>query len=416
MIFRSGRYGLVFVIVTLLLSSGGHADTPIANERFKLRGFTTIGAVKGGDEYLGFREELSRAGTFDGDWSAKAGSILGLQLDAKISQKFSSAVQVVAKDRIEHSLSEAVEWAYLRYRLNPSITLRAGRIGTDIFMLSDHRNIGFAYLWVRPPGEFYSILSFHHFDGADITYITPLGSGSFMGKFQYGKTKNTFTSSGDIYDFKLNPGISASLGWENELWSTRVSVASVKVDSQKYIPRTELLAQNLLAVSTFWPEAEQQAQDLEAEGLTNIYYAIGLSFTPQNWHIQSEVGHIDSEIAAYGSLLSGYLSVGRELGPTTVYGILAKAKKSDSRHHIGDAPPGLEPLQTALQALYHRTQINQQTASLGIRWNIRYDVAIKAQWDHTEVSAYGASLWDQRTTITEDRSLNTYTINLNYVF
>ena len=166
-------------LLTCAFASGAFCPVSTADvieeQRFRVSGFATLGAVKSGDEDLGFRQGLYQEGVFDGDWSLKSNSNLGLQLDANINDRLSATVQLVGRTRVENNLENSLEWAFLRYRATQSITVRAGRLGPNNYMLSDYRNIGFAYLWVRPPTEFYSIISFDHLDGLDVAYSSAAG-------------------------------------------------------------------------------------------------------------------------------------------------------------------------------------------------------------------------------------------------
>jgi hypothetical protein len=73
-------------------------------------------------------------------------------------------------------------------------------------------------------------------------------------------------------------------------------------------------------------------------------------------------------------------------------------------------------LYRSTQEFYDRSPIDQHTLSLGVRWDLREDLALKMQWDHHWVAAYGGGLWIQEQPLTEDRELNTLSANLNFVF
>ncbi len=416
-----------FITLICACLSGGlstYSSAEVVQEqRIRVSGFTTLGLVNSSDDDIGFLQNLNQEGVFDDDWSLKSNSNLGLQLDATLNDKFSATVQLVGKDRAENGLEESLDWAFLRYRVLQSTTIRIGRVGPNNFMLSDYRNIGFAYLWVRPPTEFYSILSFDHLDGMDVVYSTVVGSGTLTGTIQLGKTASTFERNSEAYDVKLNPAFSGSLAWENNFWQTRFSIALVEFDSEKYIPGTEDLALALEGVSALWPEAEDYRKKLESDGKRSEYYSLGVAYTPEKWQIQSEISYIDTAVDPYGTIRTGYLSVGRHIAQSTVYLMWAKAKRGEGRTTISAPPtvglpwqPLLDGVQQATQYLYDAFQVDQQTASLGVRWNILYNLAAKAQWDHSRVEAYGAGFWEQKAPPTKDKTVNTYTINLNYVF
>lgn len=414
---RQAKAPFIIFFMLVQIGAANHSSAEgIEPSRFRFSGFTTLGVVKGGDEDLGFTQDLNREGVFDGDMSFKSNSNLGLQLDATIDRQWSVGVQVIAEDRVENSLAKSLNWAFIRYRFSPNTTVKLGRLSTDIFMLSEYRKTGFAYLWVRPPSEFYTPVAFDHFDGMDMTYSSNAGSGTFTGKVQIGNTKNTFSRDGESYDLKISPSASISLTWENELWLYRASIAAAKLDADQYLPGTEPLAAALETYQPFWPEATYYLQSLEAKDARFDYYSIGIAYTPELWQVKSEINYVKTDIGAYGDLYGGYLSVGRNIGPTTVYAMAAKSAKTNNVKQVSAAPPGLEPLQDGLQFFYSSINIDQVTGSLGVRWDVRYDTAIKAQWDRTSIAKYSAGLWDQRNVLEKDRILNTYTININYVF
>ena len=414
-----------FLIVAAISGSvcTASAADAIEEQRFRVSGFATLGAVKSGDEDLGFTQGLYQEGVFDGDWSLKSNSNIGLQLDATINDRLSAAVQLVGKTRVENNLENSIEWAFLRYRASQSITFRAGRLGPNNYMLSDYRNIGFAYLWVRPPTEFYSILSFDHLDGLDVAYTTAAGSGTFRGGLQLGKTSSTFQRADELYDVKINPLVSATLVWENDVWQALISAAMIEFDSDKYVPGTEQLAEAMEAVSALWPDSETYRKSLESAGKRSKYYSLSWSYSPEEWQVQSEISYFDTGVDPYGTYRTGYLSVGRHIGPSTVYVMWAKADRGEDRTLIEPPPtvglpwqPLLDGIYAGTQYLYDALQVDQNTTTLGVRWNILYNLAAKAQWDHTRVNAYGSGFWDQRTIPADDRTIDTFTINLNYVF
>ena len=132
-----------------------HASDEPALGSTSISGFATIGLVQAGDEDYGFTRDLTRSGVFDQDNSVKQDSLLGIQLDSSFTQDWSATAQMVFRDRFDDSFEEHLEWAFVRYRANDEWSFRVGRTVVDLFALSDYRNVGFAYLWARPPVEFY---------------------------------------------------------------------------------------------------------------------------------------------------------------------------------------------------------------------------------------------------------------------
>ncbi len=423
-----GQHGLSLLLGILLILLAGNAAAEFGNDRVRVSGFGTLALTFGGDEDLGFRRDMYREGLYNHEPSLFADSIAGLQVDARLTDSLDAALQLVGKDRADDNLEDSVEWAFLRYRLNPDWTVRAGRMGFDIYMLSEYRSLGFSYLWTRPPLEFYAPVAFDSFDGADITYSTPAGDGTLRAKLYAGKTKNNFVVLGNLLEVKLEPIYGASLSWESERWQVRLGVAPNRIsDDHDVFPGTEPLVAGLEAVLPFWPEAQRYIDRLSIEEPYVYYYSAGIAFNDKPWVIQSEIAYVDSDLGMLPAMSNGYLSVGRQIGEVTLFGMLSAVRDQGDRDVLPPAPvypfPGMEMLnlqlaamQQGLQMLFDATHLSQTTLSTGLRWDLRYDMALKMQMDHTRVDAYGAGLWDREFTPGKERAINTVSLNLNYVF
>ena len=411
--FRS----LSFILVLLLGSSVCIAKEATLGKRFRLSGFGTLALTRGGNEDLGFRRNINQEGTFDGDWSIAADSLLGLQLDILGNERFSGAVQLVGKDRIDDNLDDSLTWAFVRYRFNPDWTLRAGRIGYDLFMLSDYRDVGFAYLWTRPPTEFYTPLSFDSFDGVDLTWSTLLGEGTLRTKFMVATSSTTISVLDNPIDVELSLILGGTITWESERWQIKFSVSDNKLgDESGYFPSTEPLASILLQVAPLWPEAVAISENFKVNHPHIQYYALGAAYTNNTWQIQSELSYFDSSLNIYPPSFNGYVSVGYQIGPVTPFILASFLDAQKPRQILPESPALLDLLQQIAQTSFDSTNADQNTLSLGMRWDLRYDLALKAQWDHTWVSAYSGGMWDQRNIPTHAEELNTFSINLNFIY
>lgn len=415
------------LLATLLLTHSflSVASSAVDSPALRFSGFATVGAVWGGDDVLGFRRDLPQEGVFDQDMSLGIDSLLGLQLDAKVNDRLGGAVQLVIKDRLDDSPENNVAWAFARYRFNPEWTLRVGRIGLDVYLLSEYRNLGFSYLWARPPVEFYSPVAFDSFDGADLVWSIPLADGLFRAKFYGGRVRNDFFVQ-KVVELELNPTLGLSLSWESERWQLRMTAAQNRFDKDlEYFPGLDGLAEILLAAEPVWPDAPSLAEQMEVNRERINYYTVGAAYNSAPWQVQAEVGLLDSEVDVYPTLLSSYLSVGRQVGPVTFYTMLADADQRTSRLAVPAPPvipfpPGVSEqlalLADATRSAFDGASIDQSSLSFGARWDIRYDMALKFQWDRSWVHRYGSALWERRSTPTDDRVLDTFSLNLNVIF
>ncbi len=394
------------------------ADTHRLSDHINLSGFATFGLVQSGDEDLGFVRDLTREGTFDQDISFKQDSLVGLQLDSHFSPDLSATVQLVLRDRADDSLGESIEWAFLRYQLDDEWSFRFGRTVVDLFSLSDYRNVGFAYLWARPPVEFYGPVIFNHIDGIDVTYSKILSESYLTIKFFAGKAENYLANSEEQEEIEINPiyGINASMDYGN--WSSRIGLASVSLDSQSDF--LNQLIGGLNTVPSFaWPEAGQLAQDLSTLDTDFSYFSIGSTYDSELWIFQTELGYIDSDYEFFPDVVSAYFSLGFRHNNVTYYGVLSAAESTEDAKQVNPPlfpDPSLNSLYLGTQAVSDTSSIEQTTFSLGARWDLYPNMALKVQLDHTEVDAFGSYLWSVSQPLTEDKSINTLSVNVNLVF
>jgi len=388
-------------------------------EKTTVRGFSTIGLVKSnsGDDLL-YRRNLARTAENSDSWSFKSDTTLGLQVDTVLSDQWSASAQAVYKNRIDQSLENSIEWAYLRYHHSPDdpFSYRIGRLGVDVFMLSEYRNVGYAYLWARPPQEFYSPLAFDYIDGADVTFSKLFDDTFFQARLTLGTTQNNF-----VYDevtLKVSPAIATSLLWETDQWKFRLGYARIKLSDpvEFYQP----LVDALNASEPVWPDAPNIADNLNLKGKKFDYYTLGLTYDNNSWIVQTELNRVETSNNIFTSSHSAYLSVGRRIDNFTVFGIGSIIENTDDINQVsaplGFAPPQTFALQNIVQEQYDQTGVDQRSLGLGVRWDITHNTALKAQWDRTWVKPDGAGLWAKDSTNTTDETIDTFSINLNFLF
>ncbi|MBV1920665.1 MAG: hypothetical protein KUG73_08270 [Pseudomonadales bacterium] len=415
------RLLLAFVMYSFVLSPFYCFADGVSADRFKLNGFLTLGAVKSGTKNLGYRRDISGDGVYDSDWSLKPDTRLGLQGSVGFTEKLNATIQLIMKDRTVNGAEESVESAYLRYRLLPQVTTRVGRIGFQLFMLSDYRDLGFAYIWARPPIEFYAPIAFDYFDGADISYSLPLGAGMLRTTLFVGESDAPLDYDDGNDKLRLNNMFGFSGSWELEYWQARFTIVSVEIDDDfDETLGIKTFTDALSTAAPLWADAASLSEQLSDTEDGVIYYSIGISYDKNPWFVQSEVVFLDSAHNVLKSYLGRYISIGFRARETTLYAIIAKGNQTETRESIPALPAPLvstfETLQQGLQSFYDYNYIDQKTASIGVRWDIRYDLALKTQWDRTWVDKSGGLLWHQKIGSSEDEIVDTYSINLNYIF
>lgn len=383
----------------------------------RFSGFATLGLVSNANDELAFRREITQDdGAYAGALEWQTDSLLGVQWQSRWSQQFDTTLQLVAKERYDNSAENAVEWAFVRYRPVDGLDLRLGRLGTDIFMLSDYRQVGYAFPWVRPPHEFYTLLSIFHFDGVDLNKRFDWGERQLNLKLFYGNSDQKYPTGlrSAVFtrlDFDL-AGLSAV--FEQGYWKWRYSYANININNNA----TAALVNSLNAAQPLWPQAGDLAALAATEQRDFRYHELGATYDNNRWWLQAEATQLRSQTSIVPQSDHSYLSIGRRFEPFSLYLLAGLAEPRRGTIAVM-APSGYpSPIAEQLAQLAFFTQLNlngvrirQKSIGLGLRWDFAAKMALKFQLEEFHIGQQGTNLWlstdstgdlagDQRATVT----------------
>ncbi|MEI6207447.1 MAG: hypothetical protein WCP20_11740 [Desulfuromonadales bacterium] len=424
---------LTAFITATILTISLHATAAMAEEgqklsqSFRFSAFGTLGLLHD-DSSLYFQRDFGQPDTFHGGhYSLLADSLVGAQVDFKIRNGLDATVQMVAKGRAEQTIEENLEWAFLSWKPHEDFTLRAGRLGLDLYLLSDYRNVGFAYLWQRPVVEFYGPLMIQNFDGADASYSFKLGDGRLSAKLFGGTASRSLmlTKDGGTNHLDIASIFGARLLYEDEQFHLSAGYARATIGNNLET-FSEIMAP-LSSATPLWPQAADIAGNLASRNRIIHYYSVGASYEENNWVIQGEGGYLESGWPTLPDILSGYISVGYHFGDFTPYVVLATAKSQNTSKaemtppaSTGDqsADDQLAALHEGAKLLSQGIRVDQQTLSLGLRWDIHQNLAVKCQWDLSRVAPQGSALWWGPTyqAYSDTKYVNLLSASLNFVY
>lgn len=112
-------------------------------------------------------------------------NVLGLQIKADIGDSLKVASQLIARGGSSNYDLE-VDWAYLDFHTSTNSNLHVGKFKIPLFIASDYIDVGFAYPWVRPPQEVYSVNPLIALSGLDWFYNIPLKGHNILIQTYYG--------------------------------------------------------------------------------------------------------------------------------------------------------------------------------------------------------------------------------------
>lgn len=155
--------------------------------------FGTLGVSNfGGEENI----QYGAQGQIQDKWTTEQDSKLGGQFSYGITDELGFTAQAIIKAE-QDSYKANMEWLYLSYKMQDNWQVRAGRLRTPIYMLSETLDVGYTYPWIRLPDEVYAQVKLSNYEGIDTVYNINVSDSSTLSlQALYGQAKNR-----DYYSF-----------------------------------------------------------------------------------------------------------------------------------------------------------------------------------------------------------------------
>ena len=400
-----GRARSAAAAVALCLCAGvSQAQEPDAGSGgLRISGFGSLGLARV-DAAAGWAYKRDTAQADNGAGTrADLDTRLGLQLNHAPTRTLELVAQVVMARRGPASPdADALEWAFLAWRPDPEWKLRAGRVNFDAFLLSDHRSVGIAYPFARPPVDFYAQLP-RSLDGADLARDWNVGGAHWHAKVFAGRTA-AFADAASRLD--LGPSYGATVS--REAGGLLLRASAVRTRFEQDVDRLRPLLDALAPLAALpVPAVPEQAAALRSRlalsGVRPTYLSLGARLERGPWLASGEFTRVTGQATV--AYQSAYASLGRRFGALTVYALVSRVEAVNpavaAPQWTGALTPVLGPA-AALQAqaladaaagAVNAFRVAQGTTSIGLRHDIDARWALKLQWDRVRVEADGARLW-----------------------
>jgi hypothetical protein len=405
------RLLLALLVCPLVFPVSASESTEAFPSQFTLRGFGTLGMAHSSSNQADYVRDLSQPQGSRGQWSGTLDSLLGVQANYRFSKQVEGGMQAVSRYRYDGSFQPEVHLAFLKYDFNPSLSLRAGRIGHEFYMQADSRLIGYSYLTVRPPTDYFSPLPIYHMNGGDFTLTVPAAQGLAKFKLFYGVAGEKMPVAVGTWDFTGSRIFGGYVDYLQGAWQWRLSYAQMQF-SQDFPVNKVRDALRLTGV----PSAVAAADALTVADRRVHYYSAGVVYDKGPLQAQLMLGHTMHESAVFENISAGYGLVGYRMSSLTPYLGYSRAKSNRKNLSTGlsdDIAP-FAAMNAGVVATMN-SHVDQGTFFLGARWDIQPNVAFKAQWDrvrgHADSVAFvqgEAAGWDGRT--------NVLSLTLDFVF
>ncbi|WP_445621032.1 porin [Kushneria sp. Sum13] len=381
-----------FLLTTLLLmgSAGVKAQTHLLNDRVTLSGFGTIGLIHSDQGEADFVRDIGQPKGAEQGWSGRTDTRLGLQASLLLTRELDVVVQGMSQYHSSGDFSPELMLAFVRYAPTPDIQMRVGRMGWDVDLLSESRYIGYAYPWIRPPVDHFGVLQLTSIDGADVTFTRPVGDNLVWARFFAGTSNSRFFMTDALQvDFDTHSVFGGHLNFETDSWRFRAGYTRIQSDVSFSGGDADLVGDFLNV------DANRYLNDLIGFDDLQVY-SLGAAWSAGPLQLQA-VWNRDILADDETWLDTGFLSAAWRMEALTPYVLL-----SGVRTHDNESDP-------------FSGNVNQNTWSLGLRYDVATNLALKAQFDRIHTRSPGL-LWRGTDGTWKDDQSNLVSLGLDVIF
>lgn len=372
---------------------------------FKISGFGTLAATafsRSDIDFLGDRTATGGAG-HTSRLSMEPDSKLGIQAQFTPISALQFTFQALSRSNARGNWDPSIEWANAKYSFNDNIAVRVGRIGHPFFMISDYRQVNYTNVALRPSVEVYHQVPLTNSDVVEALVNFPVGSGQLSLQGGVGKIDAeayaSLPSQQNHDEIKARNLAYLNANYEVGAWTFRAGYTAGKLSYDALAARRSIF-EPLSRISALTGSGVPQSirDRFEIKNARSSFSGIGMSYDPGNFVITGEYVMLRSE-KAYNDTDAWTVLAGYRLGKFTPYVSYGSSKNKGKVEASGVAasltpfvgPTQAGAIQAGLQGYADATLNNQSTASLGVRWDVYKNLALKAQYDHVNVKSPGAN-------------------------
>lgn len=334
---------LTTLVGLALAVSAGSIHAQETDSMFSFSGFGTLGYANSSSTDADYTAGIIQPkGTGRTRSWAPIDTKLAGQVSLKVNDQFSAVLQVLSTLQPEGNYKPVVEWANVKYAVTPELAVVVGRVVLPSYMVSETRSVGYSNPWVRVPVEMY-MNPITNMDGINVSYRKNVNGYTNTLQAFYGKSKLTIVQANGTYSDGAKADSIRGFADTLEFGSWTLRAAALWIDLA--LPRGPVFL------------------DAPTKGT-----AIGVTYDPGSWFVMSELS--TTAIQAIRDARSGYVTAGVRLAAFTPYVTYSKIEQASKKTLVTSG---------------------QTSTAIGVRWDFRPRMALKAQYDHvkTAPNSYG---------------------------
>lgn len=331
-------------------------------------------------------------------------SNFGLQATAKFSERLSFTGQGLVRKYATDNFGAELAWAFVKYKVSDDFSVRAGRIGLPIYMISDFRNVGYANTMIRPPAEVYRQVSADSVDGADVIYQHSFNDTTVTAQFAFGNAKSR--QPGNAY-VEFKPVTALHVLLENGPFTFRLGRADADFAVRDNV------ALNGLVASLRKVGQGAVADQIKLEDIKGSFTSVGFGLDYKNFLVQAEYAKRKTESRAVPDTSSWYTMLGYRYGTFTPYYYYGDIKQDSLRSFAGLPTSGpLAALGAGANGVVKAAL--QSTNAVGLRWDFHKSAALKVQIDRIKPREGAGAFINSAPGFTGP--VNVYAAGIDFVF
>jgi hypothetical protein len=344
-------------------------------------------------------------------------------MDWQAIQRLSFTAQAVSKQGPDNSWVPELQLGFAKIKVLSDLEIRGGRIRPAILMLTDYLDIFYANPWIRQPTEFYSMVPVaSHIEGVDLLYRPQTGPVNWLIQPYYGNAEVSATNNMTL-NAKHMAGINISASLDD--FTLRASYTHMYATMTN--PQFNSFALPVLTqLCGFDPAVCTQRSNLTLTESGLSIVALGANWDNGDYFLTGELGKRISQNNVIDTT-AGYISGGARLGKFTPYVTYSSTvNNSPTSFSGGTGPNAALSNQIVTQIMSQGGSYDQNTKTVGIRYDFYKNLALKVQWDRIDIDTStqngqantGTGLFNNTTTTFENNNnaIDLFSTSVDFIF
>ncbi|WP_290639739.1 hypothetical protein [Aquabacterium sp.] len=393
---------------------------------FSTSGFGTVGYAVSDQPYY-YQRFIDDKGTFKRD------TVLGAQVDAKLSAEWSATVQAKVAPSLHNDddWSLSASWAFISWRPGNDWLLRLGKQRVPMYLNSENMDVGQTYDFARLPFEMYGLSPSNDFKGISVSrnWLPDIGEvtlDAFHGEADisaraYGRDRGAVfmpvctTITGSVLTLKKDTST-----WRLGLHHT-VTRRRDGESFPSHFPYVDAGGYYRVDNAMFGTEPVGTTSSIVNDVIT---LGADMELAP-DWRLVSEFArNIQKRTENGANTAGGYIAVLRKLGGFTPYVSYARLRSMGVSVRMADAlntaqspffPADLNYSQRAASDAI--MVYDQDTVALGTSYALTAQSKLKAEWARTRIGNRSATVDSPAgDDVIRRQRINVLSLNYSFVF